>query len=128
MVEWTYIQRTGHLIDPDGELFASGYAGNGAGLNNPAMQFVVRIGPLPVGRYTIGEPYDHPRLGPLTVNLTPDAGNDMRGRAAFRIHGDNARGDRSASQGCIVTNRQTRQDIVDSDCDRLRVVSEEADI
>lgn len=126
---YTYVQRTGWFYTPDGERMSKGYAGNGAGLNNPDMQFVVRVGPLPVGDYTIKPPYKHQRLGPLTMNLEPDAGNKMRGRAAFRIHGDNSKGDKSASQGCIILLRVARRYIADhlDECDRLRVVAEKAD-
>jgi hypothetical protein len=128
--EYTYVQRTGWLHDRHGMRMSQGYAGNGEGLNNPDMQFEVRVGPLPVGRYGIGAPYKHPRLGPMTLNLIPYRDNEMRGRAAFRIHGDNAKGDFSASQGCIILRLAIRQQIAR---ERLkvgvvRVVAEESDL
>ena len=33
-----------------------GYSGHGEGKNNPAMQKVPNVGPIPVGKYTIGQP------------------------------------------------------------------------
>lgn len=128
--EYTYVQRTGWLYDRRGARMSQGYAGRGEGLNNPDMQFEIRVGPLPVGRYRIGAPYNHPRLGPMTMNLEPFPDNEMRGRAAFRIHGDNPEGDFSASQGCIILRMPIRQKIAR---ERLkvgvvRVVAEEADL
>lgn len=98
---WTYKQSTGDMLH-DGENFATAYAGRREGLNNPAMQNVEKIGPLPQGRYKIGPAYQHPRLGSVCMNLEPDAANEMFGRSDFRIHGDNAWLDHSASEGCIV--------------------------
>ena len=79
----------------------SGYAGHGAGLNNPELSHVPRVGPLPEGCYRIGRPERHPRLGPMALPLKPFR-NALFGRSGFYIHGDNRKGDKSASQGCIV--------------------------
>ena len=99
-----------------------GYAGNGKGLNNPDMENVVRVGPLHCGFYNIGEPYTHERLGPLVMKL--DAWEPLFGRSAFRIHGDNAKGDKSASEGCIILPRIARQAIIDSGVRVLAVIRE----
>ena len=99
---FTYEQATGRLLDPSGNLLGQGYAGHGAGVNNPSMQGVAEMGPLPRGKYKIGEPYTNPHTGRVTMNLEPDAANQMFGRGLFRIHGDNPLGNRSASEGCIV--------------------------
>lgn len=98
---WTYEQSTGRLLHDAREVWI-GYAGKGEGLNNPAMQDVKNIGPLPQGLYTIGMPYAHEHLGPVCMNLEPDRHNLMFGRGDFRIHGDNWKLDKSASEGCIV--------------------------
>ena len=110
---WTYYQRTGEMFH-DGELFGKGYAGKYGGKNNPAMQDVILTGPLPRGIYRIGDAYTHSNLGPLTMNLTPDAANAMFGRADFRIHGDSIENPGFASQGCIVLNHGFRQAIDDA--------------
>lgn len=130
---WSFVQRTGNLYRDNGDLAWTGYAGGNKGaspeaVNNPAMQDVVRTGPLPRGFYTIGEPYHHATLGPCTMNLTPDESNEMFGRAKFRIHGDNIKANHSASEGCIVKSpKANRQMVWDSGDHRLRVVAEEAD-
>lgn len=116
---WTYRQSTGELSQ-SGTSIGHGYAGTGKGRNNPTMQHVKRTGPLPRGIYTIGEAYKHPHLGPLCMNLEPDAGNQMFGRSLFRIHGDNAAGD--ASLGCIVMGPSIRKLIAKSPDRKLVVV------
>lgn len=105
-------------------LVGTGYAGKGEGKNNPAMQAVHDVGPIPEGDYTIGAPYTHPHLGPLTMNLTPDEGNEMEGRSAFRIHADATAHPGEASDGCIVQNIWTRTAVSESGDRRLRVVAE----
>jgi Protein of unknown function (DUF2778) len=104
---WTYFQRSGDLFR-DGTHFATGYSGHDAGKNNPDMQSVHDLGPLPVGIYRIGDSYDHPALGPLTMNLTPDPSNEMFGRSEFRIHGDSIKDPGTASHGCIVLPHEVR--------------------
>jgi hypothetical protein len=129
---WTYSQRTGDLWHhpPDGPLryrtpedwIATGYSGHGEGLNNPAVERVPSVGPIPRGRWTIGAPYDSSSTGPYTLRLTPDSSTDTFGRSAFRIHGDNRLGDRSASHGCIVLPRVVRELIHESCDNELEVV------
>ena len=103
---WTYQQSTGELRDAQGNLTATGYAGgncgkNPEGKNNPAMQDVAFVGPLPVGTYSFGTPENSAKLGPFAIPLIPDSSNDMFGRTDFFIHGDTIpAGD--ASEGCIV--------------------------
>jgi hypothetical protein len=120
----SYSQRPGRFLvwgrDGGGEerqlLAATGYAGKGEGLNSPQHQSVPRVGPLPRGEYLIGPPVDHAKLGPVSLPLTPRRSTPMLGRSGFYIHGDNGKGDRSASKGCIILPRHFRQEIV-----RLRV-------
>lgn len=115
---WKYSQSTGKLYRDD-ILVGVGYAGTGAGRNNPEMQNVVKTGPLPRGWYTIGKAYQHPKLGPVVMNLEPDQSNKMYGRSLFRIHGDNPKND--ASEGCIVMGPVIRKIISSgTDC-RLQV-------
>lgn len=78
---YTYSQGK-HTLSKDGVLQNdTGHSGNGAGLNNPAMQEVHDTGPLPRGMYTIGEwQAEHGQLGPVVAPLIPDAANEMFGR------------------------------------------------
>ena len=120
---WTYKQSTGDL-DRDGVHVATGYSGHGAGLNNPAMEAVHGVGPIPAGGYRIGPPrvpVDH--LGVVAMPLTPVAANLAHGRSAFFMHGDNARGDHSASDGCIIMPHAVRQGVADSGDHDLQVIA-----
>jgi hypothetical protein len=94
-----------------GRLLAKGWAGQGEGYNNPDMQGISNIGPLPRGFYTIGPSYHHPELGPVVMNLTPDPANEMFGRSLFRIHGASAAHPELSSKGCIVLPREARDRI-----------------
>lgn len=118
---WTYNQANGELAQDD-TVVATGYSGHAEGRNNPAMQDVVAVGPIPIGIYTIGEPCDTETHGPFVLRLTPDPGNDMCGRAGFLMHGDNARHD--ASQGCIIMPFTVRKRVWASGDHNLQVVNE----
>ena len=103
----TYEQLTGRWLR-DGALLSTGYSGHGAGLNNPAMQNVEGVGPIPRGRYTIGPARDDAHLGPLVMRLIPDPGNQMFDRSAFDLHGDNPQMNHTASDGCIIMGHDLR--------------------
>lgn len=107
----------------------TGYSGHGDGKNNPDMQNVQGVGPIPEGEYKIGHPFDHPRLGPYVMFLTPINDTNTFGRFGFFIHGDAKdpaeRG--QASDGCIILAPEVRHAIgaaveTGLDCD-LTVVS-----
>ena len=98
---YTYHQSTG-VIAHNGNLLLTGYAGHGAGVNNPAMQDQHDVGPLPQGRYMMTALIDSPHTGLGTIILEPDPANQMFGRSGFRIHGDNAAANHTASDGCII--------------------------
>jgi hypothetical protein len=122
MTQWIYEQATGKMVYPDGRTLAQGYSGHGAGLNNPAMEAVAGEGPIPAGHWSIDPtPLSHTACGPLALALTPD-GFDPHGRSLFRIHGDTAAMDHTASDGCIILPRPVRQAIIDSGVTRLVVV------
>lgn len=55
----------------------------------------------------------HPRFAAPAIKLTPLAGTDAKGRSGFWVHGDNTKGDRSASSGCIILARDRRKAISD---------------
>lgn len=120
-MSWVYVQRTGELWKDGTTLIAHGYAGHddgdgvaepGEGFNDPAMQHVKRVGPIPRGRYFIGPPHHHPTAGPYTLRLTPHPANDMGGRSGFLIHG--GLGTTAASEGCIVLSSAARAMIAES--------------
>ena len=91
----------------------SGYAGAPGHVNRPGSSHLVGLGPLPPGEYHVGVPIKHPRLGRVAFRLRPAPSNVMFGRSNFWIHGDNGKGDRSASRGCIILNRDGRQTVAD---------------
>lgn len=102
----------------------SGYSGAGEGKNNPAMQQVHNVGPIPQGKYSIvGEPFDSPDHGPFVLRLEPDPTNEMYGRAGFLIHGDNVHSPGTASEGCIILPRYAREAIWSSGQRELEVVA-----
>lgn len=118
---WTFEQLTGRMLHYGAEV-AVGYAGADDGKNNPDMQDVQKVGPLPRGKYSIGAPCDTQTHGPYVLRLTPDADNDMCGRAGFLIHGDSTAHPGAASEGCIILARPIRERIWNSGDRDLEVV------
>lgn len=108
---WTYSQPTGEL-NHDGVFVGTGYSGTGVGRNNPAMQDVPNVGPIPQGVYSIGTERADPRLGPCIMPLSPASVTAAFGRSGFFIHGNN-RAD-NASHGCIILGPAIRQQIASS--------------
>ena len=111
---WTYSQSSGAL-SRDGVEIAVGYSGYGEGKNNPAMQAVHDVGPIPRGRWqlcpvqcvhTIG-PH-----GPFVIPLMAGAGTNTHGRDGFLIHGDSSSHPGAASHGCIILPRAIREEMV----------------
>jgi hypothetical protein len=82
------------------------------------MQDVGSVGPLPTGRYTIGGQQNNVTGSGHTLassmRLTPAPTNDMYGRAGFLIHGDNSRRNQTASEGCMIFDRDVRDQIGNS--------------
>ena len=121
-----FSQTNGGVTADDGTAIATGWSGHGEGKNNPAMQFVRCVGPLPQGWYTI-DPWEmsHPVLGPMVAHLTPDPDNDMQGRNAFYFHGPSSDPSKygQESEGCIVVPHFPRQAIKDTGMTRLQVVA-----
>ena len=119
---WLYEVATGKMFRPDGTLLGVGGSGRDVGFNNPSMQDVPFVGPLPSGGYTIGEAQDHSVLGPVAMPLTPDPEDMMFGRNDFWIHGWSAeRGVTKSSDGCILQSKPCRIEISQSDDCTLRV-------
>lgn len=105
-----FSQSTGNITTDSGALVAKGWAGNGDGKNNPNMQSVHNVGPLPQGVYRV-DPWEenHGGLGPIVAHLEQISGETF-GRSAFYIHGpsmDKAHYGQE-SKGCIVIPRDQR--------------------
>lgn len=123
---WRYDQSSGAL-SRDGVSFGKGYSGKGRGKYNPSLQGMKGIGPIPRGRWRMTEVYNSGNVGPFVIRLEADDGtrNDMHdetGRGAFRIHGDSIRAPGTASKGCIILPRATREKMWNSGDRILEVV------
>lgn len=114
----TYSQSSGKLTACDGTVIGAGYSGSGEGKNNPSLEDIADVGPIPCGLYSIGAAIDHPKLGPLAMPLVPYSLNEMYGRSGFYIHGDSAEHPGQASEGCIILGHDVRAAISESE-DRL---------
>lgn len=126
MQDWVYVIRTGRLYKK-GQQIDTGYSGHGQGLNNPDWQDHIGVGPLPIGDYRVSMPHtptDH--LGPVALPLVPLKSNEMHGRSGFFMHGDNSAMNHSASNGCLIFKRITRE-AVHNTASSITCVAEEAD-
>ncbi|HLW88801.1 MAG TPA: tlde1 domain-containing protein [Terriglobales bacterium] len=119
---WTYIQKTGELLR-HGLQVAAGYSGWQVGKNNPELQNVEEVGPIPVGKYFIGTAHDTLTHGPFVLPLTPDPANEMFGRSGFLMHGDSVVEPGTASRGCIIMSRAVRNEVAASGDKVLQVIS-----
>jgi Protein of unknown function (DUF2778) len=109
---WIYRQSTGQLL----RLAGTGYSGHGAGVNQPDLQDVKMVGPIPRGRWTIGPAYSSSEKGALVLPLAPAIDTDTLGRSGFLIHGDliGHVGENLASEGCIILSHDIRAQIAAS--------------
>jgi len=98
-----------------------GYSGKDFGKNNPSMERVPYVGPIPHGLYRIGRAVGEAAKGPLTMRLTA-IGHTTFGRTAFLIHGDSIKHPGDASKGCIVLDFGTGSRIARSPDKELEVV------
>lgn len=110
---WKWDQSAGELTR-DGKAISRGYSGKCRGKNNPALQGLRGIGPIPAGRWKIVERYDSANVGPHALKLFADDGrlddtHAETGRGAFRIHGDSIKNPGTASNGCIILPRSIRE-------------------
>ena len=121
---WTYSQTTGEL-QQDGKPVATGYSGDGDGKNNPGMEHVHNVGPIPQGHWTIvGPPVNTVKHGPYVLSLKPSPGTPTYGREGFLLHGDSKESPGCASQGCIIMSRAAREQVWRSHDRDLNVVVE----
>jgi hypothetical protein len=119
---WTWDQSAG-VLSRAGAIVSRGYSGRGRGLNNPEMQALWNMGPIPAGRWRFAGIAPDAHTGPYSILIVPEPGTDTKGRSGFRCHGDNARLDRSASHGCIILPHAVRQAIWASGDRALEVVA-----
>lgn len=111
-----YEQQTGKLWDSSDAVIGIGYSGAPEGKNNPAMEGVENVGPIPCGKYTIkGPPWNSDKHGPYCLRLAPD--DETRARIlslgrdpnSFLMHGDKIGALGTASEGCIILDKGTRE-------------------
>ena len=128
---WIYQQSTGNLYSEGNNpsavsLVGSGYSGAVGSQNNGALESLGSLGPIPAGNYTIGAQGTYVTNSgtvlPGAMTLTPKPGNWPYGRSGFLIHGDNRRGNRSASEGCVILGPSLRNMIGGSADTTLKVV------
>lgn len=111
---WHWRQKAGELVR-NGVVMGVGYAGHDEGRNNPALQHVHSVGPIPRGNWNIvGPPVDTDDHGPVVMRLEPFPGTETFGRSGFLIHGDSVSHPGTASLGCICLPRVVRQRIWES--------------
>jgi hypothetical protein len=120
---WSYFQVNG-VLNHNGSLVGVGYSGHPPHVNDPAAEGIENSGPIPKGRWAIGEAYDDPVEGPVVMALTPAPETITFNRSAFRIHGDEVEhpGAELASHGCIILSRMIRMMIALSIDKDLEVV------
>jgi hypothetical protein len=122
---WEYGQSTGQLYYVDNRTginfyVATGFSGSGEGKNNPFMEQIPFVGPIPQGTYTIGPQMMHwSSLGtkiPASMSLIPKPGTETFNRYGLLIHSG------SRSTGCIVFEQHIVDIIANSGDTELRVV------
>jgi hypothetical protein len=119
---WTYEQQSGRLL-LNSQLIGTGYSGGDDGKNNPAMQAVKDVGPIPQGSWTIvGPPYSAAQ-GPYVLRLQPVDGTNTFGRDGFLMHGDSKDHPGCASEGCIIMPFDVRVKVWSSGDTDLEVVA-----
>lgn len=120
---WKYSQSTGQFNNPVGSGVCLGYSGHAEGLNNPKLQAVREVGPIPQGDWKIGAFFDDAGgKGLIVAHLTPLPGTETFGRSGFMIHGDNGQGNHTASEGCLILPRLVRGMVMASSDRMLTVV------
>lgn len=113
-MRYVWVQKVGRLYNTKGWV-CNGYSGLGIGKNNPAMQDVAGVGPIPEGQYSIGAAVNGTQLGPDALPLTPLASTDMHGRSGFFIHGDSLEHPGCASHGCVIVPPWVRKEMQPGD-------------
>lgn len=112
-LDWVYQQSTGNLYLADDEdartYVAHGYSGAPDHVDRTESEGLIAKGPIPRGLWRMDPPSDHKRLGPCCIGLEAADPRTALKRSGFYVHGDNERVDGSASSGCIILDRATRE-------------------
>jgi hypothetical protein len=120
---WTYVQKSGEMYY-DGVFSFNAYSGHGDGKNNPSMQHIHKVGPIPCGIFYQEHLFPTTDAhGPFVIQLKPDPANEMFGRSGFLMHGDSVQHPGEASEGCIIASRVNREKVWASQ-EPIKVVSE----
>ena len=114
-----HFSQTGDTVCYDtatGETIGSseGYSGQPGYQNDPSTSHLSNRGTIPAGDYSISGSSQtlNGRGHSNVIRLSPLDGTETYGRNNFRIHGDSIRNPGTASHGCIISNPQMRQSIV----------------
>lgn len=119
---WCYSQSTG-VLRRDTDIIGTAYSGFGPGRNNPLMQQIKDLGPIPQGQYEIGKPFDTVTHGPFVLELKPIGPTYTFGRSGFLLHGDSLEHPGKASHGCIAAARRVREAVAQSGDNQLTVIA-----
>jgi hypothetical protein len=121
---WTYAQKSGALLQGTTRI-GTGYSGYQEGKNNPSMQAVENVGPIPQGTWTIeGPPFNTQEHGPYVLGLQPAQDTNTFGRSEFLMHGDSIANPGNASRGCIIMPHDVRVTVWTSGDTQLEVVAD----
>lgn len=122
---WIFNQDNGSVVNDNPKITShfTGYAGHGEGKNNPEMQDVRDVGPIPCGMFSIMPPHDSTKTGSYSMVLVPDVDDHLFGRGDFRIHGDSLQHPGEASDGCLILRLHDRRLLWQAGDRRLKVIS-----
>jgi hypothetical protein len=122
---WTYSQSGATLTAPDGTVYQDTdpnytvYSGKGPGLNNPELQHIPNVGPLPRGKWLLDFEDDVEGLGSYQIRLKfiGIAGLPLTRQVdTFLIHGESLPPvlPHFSSEGCLILSPEAaRKTIVD---------------
>ena len=116
---WVYRQSTGELRHSADDIGFKAYSGANTGKNNPAMEKIPFVGPIPRGRYVINPPRKSARTGVYVLPLEPD-GHQAHGRTAFQIHGESSsKPPGTSSTGCIILSPKSKRERIWKSNDKI---------
>lgn len=95
-----------------GKTYNDAYSGFGKAYSNRICESNVKdLGPIPLGLWKVTGVTQSKGPRTLVLEPLPFTNTYDRERNTFRVHGDNKKGDRSASEGCIIVGPECREDI-----------------
>jgi len=127
---YTYMQCSGNVYDPEGNILGKGYSGNGPGYKNPKMENAPFIGPIPAGFYRVGRPMqEYKKLRGHILPLTPIGATALKlrslDRSGFLWHGGQMTPPFGSSEGCIVSSLALRSQVQEGSLIRVLPCEEE---